>query len=104
MKIDDQGAFEAARTAGINPVQRIGPAFQLFGAYGASPVQGADTADVSAQAQELRDFAARVKALPDVREDKVSALEQRLASGDYQVPVADLAEAMFRLSELDTQG
>lgn len=103
MKIEDQGAFEAARVAGVNPVQRTGPVFQLFGAYGVSPAQGADSAAVSAQAQELRDFAAQVKNLPDIREDKVADLERRLADGSYQMPVEDLAEAMFRLAELDQQ-
>lgn len=100
MKIEDQGAFEAARAAGVSPVQRTGPAFHLFGAYGVSPPQGADSAAVSAQAQELREFTAQVKALPDIREDKVTALEQRLANGSYAVPVEDLAEVMFRLKEL----
>jgi len=103
MKIDDQAAFEAARTAGINPVQRTGPVFHLFGAYGVSPAQGADSAAVSVQAQELRDFTAKVKALPDIRSDKTDALEARLAQGKYQVNVKDLAEAMFRLAELDGQ-
>lgn len=103
MKIEDQGAFEAARTAGINPVQRTGPVFHLFGAYGVSPAQGADSAAVSTQAQELRDFTAKVKALPDIRSEKTDAIEAKLANGSYQVPVEDLAEAMFRLSELDRQ-
>ena len=102
MKIDDQGAFEAARAAGVNPVQRSGPVFQLFGAYGLSPARGADSASLSSTAQELRDFAAQVKDLPDIRADKVTALEERLATNSYSVPVSDLAEAMFRLAELDS--
>lgn len=101
MKIDDQGAFELARAAGVQPVQRTGPVFQLFGAYGVSPAQGADSAAVSAQAQELRELTAQVKALPDVRADKLAQLEARLADGSYQVPAQDLAEVMFRLNELD---
>ena len=103
MKIEDQGAFEVARAAGVNPVQRTGPVFHLFGAYGVAPTPGADSASLSAQAQELRNLTAEVKALPDIREDKVAELEQRLAGGSYQVPVNDLAEAMFKLAELDGQ-
>lgn len=100
MKIEDQGAFEAAR--GVNPVQRTGPVFHLLGAYGVTS-PGADSATLSAQSQELRNLTQAVRELPDIREDKVAALEQRLAGGSYEVSVNDLTEAMFRLSELDTQ-
>lgn len=101
MKIEDQGAFEAARISGVNPVQRTGPAFSLFGAYGLSAAQGADSAALSIQAQELRKFTSQVKNLPDIREDKLQTLKQQLDQGSYQVEPADLAEVMFRMAELD---
>ncbi len=103
MKIEDQGAFEVARAAGVNPVQRTGPVFHLFGAYGVAPTPGADSASLSAQAQELRNLTSEVKALPDIREDKLAALESSMANGTWQVSVDDLSEAMFRLAELDHQ-
>ena len=101
MKIDDQGAFELARAAGVNPVQRTGPVFQLFGAYGVNAPPGHDSAAVSAQAQELRDLTVQIKALPDIREDKISQLQQSLVNGSYKVESDDLAEVMFRMAALD---
>lgn len=99
MKIEDSAGLEAAREA--QKVQKTGPAFHLFQAYGAQAPQGNDSAQVSAQAQEISHFAEKLKALPDVRAEKVQALQSQVEAGHYQVPVADLAEAMFRLNELD---
>lgn len=104
MKIEDSGAFELSRVGGVAPVQRIGPVFDLFASYGAPAVNAPDAAALSVQAQELDAYASQVRALPDIRADKVAALEARLAQGPYAVPMADLSEAMFRLAELDHQG
>lgn len=101
MKIDDNNAFELARVSGSQPVQRVGPAFDLFAAYGVSPARGADQASLSTQGLEIQRLVKQVQELPEVREDRVQALETRLQDGSYQVPVPDLAEAMFRLAELD---
>ena len=101
MKIDDNNAFELARVNGVQPVQRVGAAFDLFAAYGVSPKQGVDQASLSTQGLEVQRLIKQVKDLPEVREDRVQGLEQRLQAGTYQVPVTDLAEAMFRLAELD---
>lgn len=100
MKIEDSsglsGAFEAQQ------VQKTVPAFDLFQVYGASPVAaGADQAQMSAQAQEIHKYAEQLKALPDVREEKVQALEQQLQNGHYRVSLEDVSEMMFRMAELD---
>lgn len=100
MKIEDSsglsGAFEAQN------VQKAVPAFDLFQVYGASPTAaGADRAQMSAQAQDIHKYAAQLKALPDIREEKVQPLEQQMQAGTYQVPLDDVSEMMFRLAELD---
>jgi anti-sigma28 factor (negative regulator of flagellin synthesis) len=100
VKIDDPIPNLSGIT-GPSPVQRIGPVFDLFAAYGASPVQGPDQAEVSVMGLEIQRLTEQVKQLPDIREAKVQAIESRLAAGTYHAPVADIAEAMFRLSELD---
>lgn len=101
MKIDDNNAFELARVTGPQSVQRSGSAFDLFAAYGVSPAQGTDQASLSSQGQEIQRLTQAVRELPEVREDKVQAARARLQDGTWQVPTPDLAEAMFRLAELD---
>lgn len=100
MKIDDHQAFEAARVAGTQPVQKVGN-FDLFAAYQTQGPPGADQAHLSVQGQEIQALTEKVKALPDIRDAKVDAVQAKLDAGNYEVPAADLAEAMFRLSEID---
>ena len=99
MKIEDNAGIEAARE--VQKIQKTGPAFHLFQAYGAQAPQGNDSAQVSALAQDVSHFSEKLKSLPDMRTEKVEALQNQLQAGTYQVPVHDLAEAMFRMSELD---
>lgn len=101
MKIEDNAGIEAARAAGVNPVLRTGPAFNLFQTYGVQAPVGADSAALSGQSLEIQAFTEKVQALSDIREDKVRAVAEKLDSGSYRVPIEDLAEAMFRLAELD---
>lgn len=99
MKIEDTSGLSGALES--QKVQKNVPAFELFKAYGAAPSTGADQAQVSAQAQEIHKYAEQLKALPDIREDRVQTLEQRLDSGTYQVALDDVSEMMFRMAELD---
>ena len=100
MKIDDQ-AQQASQITGPTKVRRIGATFELYGAYGPSGVRGPDRATLSNFGQEIQRFTEMVKKIPDIREEKVSAIERRIQSGEYHVPVSDVAEAIFRLTELD---
>jgi flagellar biosynthesis anti-sigma factor FlgM len=34
--------------------------------------------------------------MPDVRQDRVSSLQQQIAGGNYDVPPQDVADAMLR--------
>lgn len=102
MKIDDQQAQQAAQVTGSSAIRRVGPGFSLNGAYGLSGATGPDRATLSNFGQEIQRFTELVKKLPDIREDKVQSIETRLQAGEYHVPVADVAEAIFRLrTELD---
>lgn len=102
MKIEDNsgltGAFEAQKA------QKIAPAFELFKAYGATaPMKGADQAHMSEQAREIQKYTEKLKALPDIREEKVQPLIERLQAGEYTVNVDNISEMMFRMAELDGQ-
>ena len=101
MKIDDHQAFEAARISGAQPVQRVGGQFDLFAAYQTSGTPGADQAQLSVQGQEIQALTEKVKALPDIREAKLQAVQAKLDADEYHVSPADLTEAMFRLSDID---
>ena len=100
MKIDDHQAFEAVRVAGSQPVQKVG-SFDLFAAYQTQGSPGADQAQLSMQGKEIQALTEKVKALPDIRNAKVEAVQAQLDAGTYKVPEADLTEAMFRLAEID---
>lgn len=58
----------------------------------ASPPIGEDSSRVSTTAKSL----AQTMQLPDVREDRITGLQQRIAMGNYQVSSQDVADAMLR--------
>lgn len=101
MKIEDQG--DALRVNGLNPVQKTGPAFDLFQAYRAQgpAATGPDAASLSPEAQAIEKYRHQLDALPDVREDRVEAARAKVNTENFQLPAEDLSEAMFRLAELD---
>ena len=58
----------------------------------ASVAPAADRSEVSAMARTLASAAQQ----PDVRQNRVSELQQRIASGPYTVAPQDVANAMLR--------
>jgi negative regulator of flagellin synthesis FlgM len=60
-------------------------------AQGHAPALASDSAHVSQAAQ----LAARAMQLPEVRTDKVAAVQKALADGTYGVDAADVAGAML---------
>lgn len=61
----------------------------------------AATVDFSSQAQQIKSATAAVNATPDVREDLVSSLKQRIDSGNYHVSSSDIADMMMRRTTAD---
>ena len=57
-----------------------------------SATSGADSTDLSPAAQTV----AHAMQMPEVRQDRVASLQQRIASGTYQVASQDVADAMLR--------
>ena len=62
---------------------------------GKSSSQRSDQVVLSSEAQGLQQQIAAIKALPDVRMDKVEELSRRVEAGDYQVDAAQLADQMI---------
>lgn len=58
----------------------------------ASPAFGDDSSQLSATARSL----AQTMQLPDVREDRIASLQQRMANGNYEVSSHEVADAILR--------
>lgn len=58
----------------------------------AATSRGQDSSDLSSAAR----VASQAAQIPEVRQDRVSALQQRIASGTYNVQPQDVADAMLR--------
>ncbi|EAX46821.1 anti-sigma-28 factor, FlgM [Thermosinus carboxydivorans Nor1] len=61
----------------------------------AGPVQRTDEVVLSAQAQEFSQILQALKNMPEVREDKVKELADRIATGNYHVDAKEIADKML---------
>ncbi|HOK06380.1 MAG TPA: flagellar biosynthesis anti-sigma factor FlgM [Syntrophales bacterium] len=57
--------------------------------------------DISEKAREFSDIKAALKDRPEVREEKVQALQDRIDQGRYRVPAEDLARKIVGENLLD---
>ena len=55
-----------------------------------------DRLALSDRARELRSALKAVQAAPDVREDRIAALQREIAAGTYHIPAEKLARAILR--------
>ena len=87
----------------INKIQNI------FKAYGeqskvnkvnktekASPVMKKDEVILSSQVQATPQIYQGIHNIPDIREDKVKELSERIAAGKYHVDAKDIAEKLLK--------
>jgi flagellar biosynthesis anti-sigma factor FlgM len=90
MKIDASLAFpepvgpQRVGTTGTSPSQNEGVSVNL------SP----DQAQFSVDAGKVQQLNADLAGVPDVRQDRVAALQQAIASGSYNVSGQQIAQAM----------
>ncbi len=82
---DFRGSRESGGNGHGRPVGRPG---------GQRPA-AAGSAFPSGRALEIRDLVDAVRALPDVRHDKVAALKKAIESGTYVVDAAKVAQKMI---------
>ncbi|MDF2571195.1 MAG: flagellar biosynthesis anti-sigma factor FlgM [Sporomusa sp.] len=66
---------------------------------GGSSSQRPDEVILSSEAQELSQILRKVKDLPEVREDKVKDLSERIAKGEYKVDSRELADRIIAYSK-----
>jgi negative regulator of flagellin synthesis FlgM len=98
--IDRVGGQEAARTYVQNAdVARAGSASQTGKAHHhAQPSKSVDSVTLSDSARSMAAARDAVQNAPDVREEKVAEIKQRVADGTYSVPARILARKMLDTS------
>lgn len=96
MALDRIGAQDAARlyAAGVQQSDKTDVAAGQAGKK-AAPAPAADQVVLSEQARALAAARQAVAAAPDVREEKVADIEQRLADGTYSVSPSVLARKIL---------
>jgi negative regulator of flagellin synthesis FlgM len=65
------------------------------GASGANPAAGEDTVSISSTHGELQSLTASLANVPEVRTDRVNALQQQVNSGQYQPDSQKIADAIL---------
>ena len=66
---------------------------------GSNSSQRSDEVILSSQAQEFSQILKAVKGLPEVREEKVKELSERIAKGEYKVDSKELADRLIAYSK-----
>ncbi|MTI80220.1 MAG: flagellar biosynthesis anti-sigma factor FlgM [Firmicutes bacterium] len=60
-----------------------------------------DSVEISKTAKETAKYQAEMKKMPDIREDKVRELKERIENGTYKPSVEKIAEGMIKERRLD---
>ncbi len=55
-----------------------------------------DKLSVSARANTINELVARANELPEIRQERVAALRERIQSGDYRPDAGDIADAILK--------
>lgn len=79
----DQGAQSARETAAGNPART------------------ADRVTLSPEAREIANLLKEVRSAPEIREDRVRELQERIAQGRYDVAGSEVAEQILRRTLTD---
>ncbi len=61
---------------------------------------GGDTAELSANQGRVQDLVSQVNQLPEIRQDKVAALQRAIGEGSYQVTPGQAAEALISAMQI----
>ncbi|MDS1029505.1 flagellar biosynthesis anti-sigma factor FlgM [Bacillota bacterium LX-D] len=55
-----------------------------------------DSVELSAQAKEIAELQKKAGQLPEVRQERVADLKQKIAQGQYQIPAEKLADKLLQ--------
>jgi flagellar biosynthesis anti-sigma factor FlgM len=68
----------------------------------AARLMGADTATLSQEQGRVQELASQVNQLPEIRQDKVAALQRAIQEGSYQVTPGQAADALMSAMQIRT--
>lgn len=90
-KINDFDPVRAIRNSDVKSAGK-----SETGAVESKSAAGEDKLQFSGRAAEAGKLLEQLKELPDVREEKVSALRDQISSGEYQPSNEDIADAIIK--------
>jgi flagellar biosynthesis anti-sigma factor FlgM len=70
------------------------------GSTSAAGLAGGDTAQLSPDQGRVQQLASQVNQLPEIRQDKVAALQRAIQDGSYQVTPGQAAEALISAMQI----
>jgi negative regulator of flagellin synthesis FlgM len=91
--IDSRRAQSTPSVVPASRVRRAAP-------QSAAPAGSGDSVSLSSEARSLAAARQAVEAAPDVREDRVAELKQRIARGEYDVPADTLARKLLKKTSI----
>ena len=81
--------------ASIIKAQKVGKSDQVLGKGSAEKVGPADKIDLSGKAKEMAEMLTVINQLPEIRLDKVQAVEKSVNDGTYKVDPNKVASKMI---------
>ena len=91
MRFDGIGSISDGQS-----LDRTGPSSSSSAKGGAGQAKGVtDQAQLSASQSRVQDLKAQLTGLPDVRQDRVAALQQGVANGSFHASDQQLADAIL---------
>ena len=70
-------------------------------AAGTEEPKARDTLSLSREARAVKEVRELLQQTPEVREEKVAELKEKISSGEYQVPGEEVAEKMLQRMAVD---
>ncbi len=95
MKINNKNEFDNIRQTRLNSDVKTSDAGKI--AAGDAKINiGADKLQVSNRAAEVGNLVDRLKNLPDVRQERVNALRERIAAGEFNPSSESIADGILK--------
>ncbi|UWG98301.1 flagellar biosynthesis anti-sigma factor FlgM [Dehalobacter sp. DCM] len=91
--------IEGTSTPSVSGIQAVSRAAKI---ERSNPITEQDNINVSQDAQVYQKLVQKTKELPDIREDKVKAISEQIAKGEFSFDAASIAEGI--LSSKETGG
>lgn len=95
INLDKVGSFNQVRAAGQAEVKKSGES-ELFRPVEAQKPDEADKLEFSNRGTEVGKMVEDLKTVPDVRQEKVAALRDQIATGHYDPSNLDIADAILK--------